>query len=145
MFGSLVPSLHGLTIHPFTCILEIRDFPKGHSSYSYLLGLCVEGIKNCKNLKSCIWTRDGSLHTDILESLCSDCAQLEELEINGSSGSYDPAVLPRFQKLKNISLIMPSTPVLDALPAWMSATRATLRSLTIICKVWNGLFVPLAV
>jgi len=145
MFGSLVPSLHGPSIHPFTCILEIRDFPKGHSSYSYLLAVCVKGIKNCINLKSCTWTRDGSLHTDILESLCSDCPQLEELEINGNSGGYDPAVLLRFHKLKKISLIMPSAPVLDTLPAWLSATRTTLRSLTIVCKVWSDIFVPLVV
>ncbi|KAG6380226.1 hypothetical protein JVT61DRAFT_8318 [Boletus reticuloceps] len=71
--------------------VEIRDFPKGLSAerHSELLQLCTEGIRNCVHLRSCTWTRDGSLHSCVLESL-SSCPQLRELEINGNDSEYSP-------------------------------------------------------
>ncbi|KAI6126784.1 hypothetical protein F5141DRAFT_1186126 [Pisolithus sp. B1] len=115
--------------------LEIRDFPKGLSTedHSYLSGRCVRAIRQCTNLKSCTWTKDGSLHSELLESLL-DCQQLRELEINGNSAEYDPLILTQFQSLRKISLIMPSVHVLNVLPMWIKASEATLRNLRIICK-----------
>lgn len=116
--------------------LEIRDFPKALSAdrHSELLQLCAQGIRNCVNLRSCTWTRDGSLHSAVLESL-GGCPQLHELEINGNDSGYDPILLTRFSRLSKISLIMPSAHVLGVFPTWISITGETLRSLTIICKV----------
>ncbi|KAG1719184.1 hypothetical protein EDB19DRAFT_1787029 [Suillus lakei] len=116
--------------------LEIRAFPKAliSSSYSDLLDLCTRGIRNCVNLRSCAWTRDGSLESAILLAL-QQCPKLKELEINGKdSGYYDPNILAQFSKLSRISLIMPSAPVIEVLPSWISATGSTLRNLTMICQ-----------
>ncbi|KAG2134800.1 hypothetical protein DEU56DRAFT_404161 [Suillus clintonianus] len=116
--------------------LEIRDFPKAlsSSSYSNLLNLCIRGIRNCVNLRSCAWTRDGSLESPILLAL-QQCSQLTELEINGhDSGYYNPNILAQFSKLSRISLIMPSAQVIEVLPSWISATGPTLRNLTMICQ-----------
>ncbi|KAG1872973.1 hypothetical protein DFJ58DRAFT_760579 [Suillus subalutaceus] len=116
--------------------LEIRAFPKAlsSSSYSDLLDLCTRGIRNCVNLRSCAWTRDGSLESAILLAL-QQCPQLKELEINGrDSGYYDPNILTQFSKLSRISLIMPSAQVIEVLPSWISATGPTLRNLTLICQ-----------
>ncbi|KAH7883024.1 hypothetical protein F5I97DRAFT_1901313 [Phlebopus sp. FC_14] len=115
--------------------LAIQSFPKALSSagFSDLLDLCARGIRNCVNLRSCAWTRDGSLHSTVLESL-RDCPQLQELEINGNSSEYDPAILTQFDRLNKISLIMPSAQVLGVLPSWISMTGVTLKSLNIICK-----------
>ncbi|KAF8558683.1 hypothetical protein OG21DRAFT_1493889 [Imleria badia] len=116
-------------------LVEIRDFPKALSAqcHSELLQLCTEGVRNCVNLRSCTWTRDGSLHSCVLESLGS-CPQLHELEINGNDSEYNPTLLTQFSRLSKISLIMPSARVLDIFPTWISVTGETLRSLTIICK-----------
>ncbi|KAF9238049.1 hypothetical protein BU15DRAFT_48001 [Melanogaster broomeanus] len=115
--------------------LEIRDFPKALSAADHfdLLQLCAKGIRNCVNLTSCTWTRDGSLHSAVLEAL-RDCPQLRELEINGNTSQYNPILLSQFSHLSKISLIMPSAQVLDIFPSWISVTGATLRSLMIICK-----------
>ncbi|KZT64234.1 hypothetical protein DAEQUDRAFT_732903 [Daedalea quercina L-15889] len=116
--------------------LEIRDFPKSFyvAENEATLQLCLLGIKNCANLRSCTWTRDGSLTTEILEALVS-VAHLEELEINGNhENHYDPWVLRKFTRLRRISLIMPRHAVIDVLPTWTGATRNTLRHLTILCK-----------
>ncbi|OAX42235.1 hypothetical protein K503DRAFT_734074 [Rhizopogon vinicolor AM-OR11-026] len=116
--------------------LEIRVFPKGLPSLEHnkLLDLCIRGIRNCINLRSCAWTRDGSLESAILHAL-QQCPQLKELEINGhDSGYYNPIILAQFSKLSKISLIMPSAQVIEVLPSWISVVGSTLRSLTIICK-----------
>lgn len=115
--------------------LEIRDFPKRlfSADHSYLSSLCVKAIRQCTNLRSCTWTKDGSLHSDLLRSL-SNCQQLQKLEINGNSGEYDPLILTQFQNLQKFSLIMPSVHVLNVLPTWIKAVGATLRSLRLICK-----------
>lgn len=63
-------------------------------------------------------------------------APLKELEINGhSDGNFDPVLLLKFDKLTKISLIMPSDGVLEMLPRWAEVTGATLKNLTLICKV----------
>ncbi|OJA15161.1 hypothetical protein AZE42_08925, partial [Rhizopogon vesiculosus] len=86
------------------------------------------------NLRSCAWTRDGSLESATLHAL-QQCPQLKELEINGhDSGYYNPIILAQFSKLSKISLIMPSAQVIEVLPSWISVVGSTLRSLTIICK-----------
>lgn len=115
---------------------EIRDFPK---AVTYLddniLRHVLSGLKNCVNLRSCTWTREGSLNSDILEALLQ-CKNLRELELNGHNiGNYDPRLLLKFTELHRISLIMPTVPVVSQLIPWLSATGATLRSLTLICKV----------
>lgn len=121
---------------PHGTLVEIRDFPKALPAdrRSELLQLCTKGIRNCINLRSCTWTRDGSLHSCVLESLVS-CQQLHELEINGNDSEYSPTLLIQFSRLSKVSLIMPSAHVLDIFPTWISVTGETLRSLTIICKV----------
>lgn len=104
-------------------------------AYEELLVFCRNGLKNCINLRRCAWTRDGSVNSWILKAL-QECHNLRELEINGNhNGHYDAIILPQFQNLQKISLIMPSGPVLDVLPSWINATRSILRSLTLICKV----------
>ncbi|OBZ76446.1 hypothetical protein A0H81_03102 [Grifola frondosa] len=58
-----------------------------------------------------------------------------ELEINGRhEGHYDPQILSRFTRLRKISLIMPSSSVIDVLPSWTRSTGNSLRNLTLICK-----------
>ncbi|KII93204.1 hypothetical protein PLICRDRAFT_151711 [Plicaturopsis crispa FD-325 SS-3] len=117
--------------------LVIRDFPKalGFAYVDDTQSMCIEGIKNCVNLESCTWTRDGSLNTSILNAL-KQCSSLRDLEINGhSEGYYAASVLPQFVPLRKISLIMPSLAVIRSLPKWTKATGHTLKSLTLICKV----------
>lgn len=98
--------------------------------------LCLKGIRNCVNLRSCTWTRDGSLSNGIIVVL-QDARHLAELEINGHSGRwfFDARLLSGFRHLRKISLIMPDSEVLSRLPLWTQNTTATLRHLTLICKV----------
>ncbi|KAJ3988777.1 hypothetical protein F5890DRAFT_1402401 [Lentinula detonsa] len=116
--------------------LELRDFPKylGSSDGTDTLEMVVDGLKNCTNLHSCTWTRDGSLNSKILEAL--QCSQsLQTLEINGrDAGNYDPQLLLHFIGLRKISLIMPSSSVISVLRPWLQKTGTSLTSLTIICK-----------
>ncbi|KAJ7088368.1 hypothetical protein B0H15DRAFT_841137 [Mycena belliarum] len=114
--------------------LEIRDFPKS-AGRADTDAAVLEGLKNCVNLEACIWTRDGALTSDILSVLqASDT--LVELEINGhSDGKYDAGILSGFSHLRRLSLIMPSTDVVRQLPSWIAVTGASLRSLTLICKM----------
>ncbi|KAH9934099.1 hypothetical protein B0H21DRAFT_759722 [Amylocystis lapponica] len=48
-----------------------REFPKAlHSAdHESLFAVCLAGIVNCVNLRSCTWTRDGSLTSRVLETL----------------------------------------------------------------------------
>ncbi|KAJ6537371.1 hypothetical protein DFH09DRAFT_1042451 [Mycena vulgaris] len=114
--------------------LEIRDFPKSMGADN-LHELVLSGLRNCVNLRACTWTRDGSLNSGILAVLqASD--SLVELEINGhSDGQYDAGILAGFSHLRKLSLIMPSADVVARLNSWMARTGATLRSLTLICKM----------
>ena len=119
-------------IHP-----ELRDFPKAISrdNRAQLIHLCVSGLGNCVNLVSCTWTRDGTLKEDILEAL-SHCPSLRSLEINGRHAwNYDPDVLHKFERLRRISVIMPTSEVVRALPGCFQRNLETLQELTIICKV----------
>ncbi|KAI0062515.1 hypothetical protein BV25DRAFT_1803980 [Artomyces pyxidatus] len=130
-----------LAEHPdlalFVRRLDIRDFPKALPSFDaheQLRDSCVRGIENASHLRTCTWTRDGSLTSYIIEPL-QKCTELSELEINGNhSGHYDPASLTKFTSLNKISLIMPSGSVLETLPRWIEATGHSLRTLTLICK-----------
>lgn len=136
LFRTLVESPH---LAAYIQTLEIRDFPKEifTVNHSYLLGCCARAIRQCTNLRSCTWTKDGSISSELLESLLN-CQQLRELEINGNSAEYDPLILTQFQSLRKISLIMPSVHVLNVLPLWIKASGPTLRNLRIICRVWNN-------
>ena len=130
---------HTNTVHPIERMLvslAIRDFPKALQSddYDIMLEVCLGGIMNCVNLRSCTWTRHGSLTSSILETLVG-CTRIESLEINGEhSGYYDPRILPQFSRLRKLSLIMPSAAVTGMLLPWLQNTSETLRYLSIICK-----------
>ncbi|PCH36837.1 hypothetical protein WOLCODRAFT_109224 [Wolfiporia cocos MD-104 SS10] len=116
--------------------LEIRDFPKAlpSSDYEEVLDVCLRGLGNCIHLRTCTWTRHGSLTDKVLHALCL-CVDLQELEINGSHhGYYNPSMLPRLAKLRRLSLIMPSSEVIETLPRWVKITGGTLRHLTLLCK-----------
>ncbi|KAF7967513.1 hypothetical protein HWV62_34040 [Athelia sp. TMB] len=89
---------------------------------------CRAGIDNCVNLHKCVWTRDGSVNMMILDSLLN----LRELEVNaGHVAHYDAECLAKFRALQNVTLIMPNQTVIKVIPAWMSATGATLLSLSL--------------
>lgn len=107
--------------------------------YDHLLDACLHGIANATNLRSCTWTRDGSMNSDVLRVL-QRCSQLEDLEINGH---HDPEILKRFTALRKIRLIMPSPAIVDMLPAWLDALRYDLKNLTIVCKVGVSFFLRL--
>ncbi|EMD36761.1 hypothetical protein CERSUDRAFT_65561 [Gelatoporia subvermispora B] len=116
--------------------LLIRDFPKAQwgSAHENVLDHCLNGLRNCINLQSCAWTRDGSLTSEILETLV-DFPHLSALDFNGRDGwDYDHRILPRFTHLQHLSIIMPSSRVVGILPSWLGATGATLKHLTLICK-----------
>ncbi|KAI9060041.1 hypothetical protein FKP32DRAFT_1613869 [Trametes sanguinea] len=116
--------------------LVIRDFPKALQSEEHdaILELCLNGIRNCIDLKACTWTRHGSLTSRVLETLV-ECPRLSELEVNGQHNNYyDPRILPRFTHLRKLSLIMPSGGVIDILPSWTHNTQETLQYLSLICK-----------
>ncbi|KAJ7770324.1 hypothetical protein B0H14DRAFT_3509332 [Mycena olivaceomarginata] len=114
----------------------IRDFPKVSTSLGGgdLEELVLAGLKNCVNLHTCTWTRDGALNSAVLRVLqASDT--LAEVEINGhSDGHYDASILEGFVHLRRMSLIMPSADVVGRLPPWVARTGPQLRSLTLICK-----------
>ncbi|KAI0258580.1 hypothetical protein BC834DRAFT_926482 [Gloeopeniophorella convolvens] len=117
--------------------LEVRDFPKAHGSvqsYEQLRDWCTRGLENAVHLRSCTWTRDGSLTSDILRSL-SKCPELTEIAINGGhTGHYGPRDLVQLLRLRKISLIMPSIPVLSIIPYWLECMGKSLTNLTLICK-----------
>ncbi|KAI9509537.1 hypothetical protein F5148DRAFT_996446 [Russula earlei] len=117
--------------------LVIRDFPKiqGFDSVgTQAADWYTKGLENCVQLQVCAWTRYGSLTSDILKSL-GKCHKLTDITINGEhSWNYEPVDLLQLFRLSKISLIMPSTPVLDILPRWLQAIRGPLTSLTLVCK-----------
>ncbi|OSD01016.1 hypothetical protein PYCCODRAFT_1370033 [Trametes coccinea BRFM310] len=116
--------------------LVIRDFPKALQSEDHdtILELCLNGIRNCVNLKACTWTRHGSLTSRVLETLV-ECPRLSELEVNGQHNNYyDPRILPQFTHLRKLSLIMPSGAVINILPSWTQNAQETLQYLSLICK-----------
>jgi len=115
---------------------EIRDFPKGLGNVNLdeLFDSCLRGITNVVNLRSCTWTRDGSLASSILFEILKH-RSLRELEINGRHyGNYDPMILPQFTSVRRIKLIMPSPSVVEVLPRWLRSLVNPLQSLSIVCK-----------
>ncbi|KDQ18363.1 hypothetical protein BOTBODRAFT_185011 [Botryobasidium botryosum FD-172 SS1] len=96
---------------------------------------CIRALKNCVNLRTCTWTRDGTLTTPIIQALHA-LPHLEEVELNGASqGRYDPESLKGLLRLQRLRLIMPSWDLLHfVLPAWISNIGTNLRVLTIISK-----------
>ncbi|KAI0305113.1 hypothetical protein B0F90DRAFT_1701398 [Multifurca ochricompacta] len=123
--------------YPLEALKEIRDFPKAHisaQSYGQLMDWCIRGLENCVRLKSCTWTSDGSLTSEILKSL-RECPELTDIAINGGdSWQYEPKDLIQLLHLRTISLVMPSMSVLEILPRWLQITGQSLTSLTLICK-----------
>jgi len=120
---------------------EIRDFPKGlyDDQLDSLIDSCLRGIANTINLRSCAWTRDGSLSSSILLAILKH-RQLQELEINGHRHrNCDHTILPQFTSVRRIKLVMPSPPVLEVLPAWLKSLKNPLQSLSIVCKVCTTL------
>ncbi|KAI0684903.1 hypothetical protein BC835DRAFT_588106 [Cytidiella melzeri] len=114
--------------------LSIRDFPKAVATaeLEQIMSVCLRGLQHCVNLRAFLWTRDGSLSTQILEVLHT-LPHLTALEINGHSERYyDPNVLLQFTRLQNITLILPGSRIMDILPAWAAKTASTLRHLTLI-------------
>jgi hypothetical protein len=119
--------------YPHRDTKEIRNFPK--CRYEQTMEWCIKSLENCVQLKSCTWTRNGSLKSVILSCL-SKCQDLDDIAINGQhSGNYEPTDLIQLLHLRKISLIMPSRSVLEILPSWFQATGQSLTSLTLDCKV----------
>lgn len=105
------------------------------SKHVELMELTVLGLKNCVNLRSVTWTREGSLTSAIMSVLASLPA-LDRLEINGhDSGNYDPNILTQFTHLTQLSVIMPSAAIVGQLHPWFQLQRVQLTHLTFICKV----------
>lgn len=86
------------------------------------------------NLRCFIWTRDGSLSSSVLLAILKH-PFLQELEINGRQHESNLAILPQFTSLRRIKLIMPTSPVVEILPAWLKSLISPLQNLTIVCKV----------
>ena len=124
--------------HPIDQKVELRDFPRIswlRTRNAHLIDLAVDAIKNCVNLQSCTWTRDGTCTTELLEQL-SACPKLTELELNGHhTYSYSPDALHKFEHLQKLRIIMPSKEVVFALPRLFERNCHHLRSVSIICKV----------
>ena len=123
-----------LTLSSFSAV---RDFPKAlfAGERAEVLEVRLQALRNCVNLQSCAWTRDGSLTTDVLNAL-THSQRLSELELNGrNQWRYDPEILCNFSRLRKITLIMPSGSVADVIPRWTAITKDTLEHLTLICHV----------
>ena len=94
----------------------------------------AKGLENCVHLKTCIWTRDGALTSEILSSL-GKCPELTDVTFNGGNSSYyKPMDFVQLLRLRKISLIMPSASVLSILPRWLRAIGRSLTSLSLVCK-----------
>lgn len=117
--------------------IEIRDFPKRYGvSFpdEQSMDIYTKGLENCVHLKACTWTRDGSLTSEILRCL-GRCPELTDIAINGGhSRHYEPMDLFQLHRLRKISLIMPSIPVLMILPHWFQTIGRSLTSLSLVCK-----------
>ncbi|CAE6535072.1 unnamed protein product, partial [Rhizoctonia solani] len=118
--------------------LEFRDFPN-HLNFDErhrIIALATQAISNCVNLRSCSWTRDGTLSTRMLQELAG-LESLKELEINakpGAFGAWFPEDLLAFRGLQSLTLIMPARSIVELLPAWSAENKDTLESLVVICK-----------
>ncbi|KEP53367.1 hypothetical protein V565_032220 [Rhizoctonia solani 123E] len=118
--------------------LELRDFPT-HVSFDErhrMIALATRAVSNCINVRSCAWTRDGTLSTRVLQGLAG-LDSLKELEINakpGAFGAWVPEDLLAFRGLQSLTLIMPARSVVELLPEWSAKNKDTLESLVVICK-----------
>lgn len=127
------------TLARYVKSLEVRDFPKSilqriEGRNEEILNMCLRGIRNCVNLQACVWTRDGTMNSPILEEL-SRCRHLDSLELNGHHNySFDPILLLNFHQLRRLSIIMPSGEVLNAIPTLLVGSANTLESLSLICR-----------
>jgi hypothetical protein len=120
-----------------TSTVELTDFPKGISSVHLSIEKTViPALRNCVNLSSCRWTRDGTLSNDILEILQSpNRVPLRVLAINATSrGFYDASKLLGFTGLTKLILILPDAEMVNQLPAWCERIGGTLKELSIIRK-----------
>jgi hypothetical protein len=89
-------------------------------------------IRNCVNLRSCAWTRFGTLNGAIIKALQS--CPITEFEFNADPGrNYVPTQLLVFDKLESLKLVLPGRPMDDILVDWVKVIGNTLRSLSIIC------------
>ena len=114
----------------------IRDFHKIRLANQDLLNIAVSAIANLHNLRSCVWTRDGTMKGPILAALKTHCTKLRELEINGRhEWNYEPEQLIEFSSLESITLLMPNTDVVNALVKWCEIHGSMLKELTLVCKV----------
>lgn len=136
----VVPQWNFITIDPSLCGSEIRDFPKvAHWARSpettRILEHTITGLGNCTNLRSCTWTRDGSITDEILNALAS-LPNLCDLELNGhDSMYYHHKFLRQFTQLQRISVIMPSLDVVLSVRDMVFDSGDKLKSLTMTCKV----------
>lgn len=119
--------------------LELREFPRWMTESREFYALQGEvnlAISNCVNLETCVWTRDATLRTEVLEAFRDCCPKLRDFEFNGNSGRYyDVSVLRSLSGLERISVIMPDKAVVNALWHWIPANRETLRTLSFTCQV----------
>ena len=119
--------------HCHVFLIEICDCPKFFSES--FLSEVLKGLQLCINLRRCAWTRDGTITSQILESL-SSCQNLREIELNGRSDRrYDPHLLLRFKNLDKVSIIMPSSGVVNCLKDWVLLNQYSWRSLSLVCQV----------
>ncbi|KAL1745977.1 hypothetical protein HDZ31DRAFT_35190 [Schizophyllum fasciatum] len=113
--------------------LVVTDPPK-LVAVDHAEDLFVRGLRNCKALRACSWTRDGALTSGILETL-QYCPALTSLEINGRSEyKYRADLLLGFRRLEELTIVMPDAGVIRHMEAWFGHTGQTLRRLTLICK-----------
>ena len=120
--------------------LEIRDFPKRYGTGGFpdeqFMNTVTKGLGNCVHLKTCTWTRDGSLTSEVLACLAK-CPELTEITLNGGrSPQYEAMDLVQLLRLRKISMIMPSEPVLRIFPRWFRAIGQSLTGLSLICEAW---------
>ena len=124
------------TINPYSLHVVIRDFPKIGFTDDGIREAAISAIRNLCNLYSCIWTRDGTMKSQMLDDVKDYCPKLRELEINGRhKWNYGPDQLLLFSRLEKITLLMPSSDVTNELVKWCRSNGENLRELTLICKV----------
>lgn len=105
----------------------------------------LRGIQNLCNLRTCIWTRDGTLTDDIIDALRNFCPRLRELETNGRhTTNYSPEWLAGFGMLESLTLVMPSREFVGCLVRWCEAYGSGLKEMTLVCKVRPATIAPLS-
>ena len=122
-----------------TIFKELREFPRWmieSREFYALQGDVILGLSHCGGLRTCVWTRDGTLRDDILDAIREHCVILRELEVNGNAARYyDASGLTGITGLERISLIMPDRAVIALLPGWVAANGERLKTLSFTCQV----------